>query len=93
MLEYAPVPRIVRRGIYKNKIVWLTWLNSKIWRPPRKKSGHCTNLLRNHVNSRKSGYLLTVPWCHDETGFNEYVLLILITYLFMVCRTFLRTKH
>ncbi len=23
MLEYAPVPRIVRRGIYKNKIVWL----------------------------------------------------------------------
>ncbi len=23
MLEYAPVPRIERRGIYKNKIVWL----------------------------------------------------------------------
>ena len=39
MLEYAPLPCIVRRGIYKNKIVWLKDFRAI---PQKTKCGHCT---------------------------------------------------
>ncbi len=57
MLEYALVARIVRRGIYKNKIVWLQDFRAI----PRKKKKICTlyKILQNPVISQKSGYLLT----------------------------------
>ncbi len=65
---YAPVPRIVRRGIYKNKIVWLPDFRVS----PRKKTKTKQNktntnwilyeFLPNPVNTRFSGSLLTVPY-------------------------------
>ena len=42
MLEYAPVPRIVRRGIYKNNHVIARFLCYSM----KKKSGQCTKLLK-----------------------------------------------
>ena len=64
MLEYAPVPCIVRRGICKTKLQ--DFREKKI----RKKSSNQTwrsvwtlyEISPNPVNSRKSGYLLTVPY-------------------------------
>ena len=44
MLEYAPVLRIVRRGIYKNKIVWLQDFRAI----PRKKN---LDIVRNFAKS------------------------------------------
>ncbi len=68
MSEYAPVLRIVRRGIYKNKIVWLQDFHAI----PRKKFWTSYEILPNPVNTRFSGYLLTVPYCllsnHDKTS-------------------------
>ena len=60
LLEYAPVPRIVRGGIYKNIIVWLQdFREKKIWT--------LYEISRNPGNSRNSGYLLTVPYLHVST--------------------------
>ncbi len=94
MLEYAPLLRIVRRGIYKNKIVWLQDFRAI----PRKKSGHCTKfcqILSTHdflvicLRCRTDKLDDVKYWTVTPVGIQAEPLL---SSVFMLCSIFLAIK-
>ncbi len=65
MLEYVRVLRIVRRGIYKNKIVWLQDFRAIPRKQNKTKQKNIWTLYEmspNPVNTRFSGYTEEIGW-------------------------------